>query len=183
MILPRPPNMVGSALFARAGHRVTMRPAQPPPIKRHLSSQHQDHESRPVESRPTRTDSPFPRPAWLLGTAIASGGLGYIGAHWIAEGSGYDASLNVPDNPSFGTEQDFGRGIAELRLAFGDDATSMVSTDPEDLHVHGFSLNGFYAGVPLSIQPSQLLNAAAFTLRTQGLHIVLLCIRGQRKTW
>lgn len=76
----------------------------------------------------------------------------------MAEGSRNNVSLNVPDNPSFGTPQDFARGIAELRMSLGENTASMVSTDPDDLHAHGFSPNGFHAGVFISVQPSQLLN-------------------------
>jgi hypothetical protein len=101
----------------------------------------------------------------------------------MAEGSRNNVSLNVPDNPSFGTPQDFERGIAELRLAFGENAASIVSTDPDDLHVHGFSLNGFYAGEFFSCSLPQFLNAATYPHHPQALHTVLLCTRGQRKTW
>lgn len=48
-------------------------------------------------------------------------------------------------NPKFGSPEDFKRAIAELRAAFSDEDDA-VTTDPHDLHDHGFSVNDYLPG-------------------------------------
>ncbi|KDQ13169.1 hypothetical protein BOTBODRAFT_111851 [Botryobasidium botryosum FD-172 SS1] len=50
--------------------------------------------------------------------------------------------------PTFGTPADFQQAIAELRTLFPADR---ISTDPDVLHVHGFSLNTYHPGAPHSV--------------------------------
>lgn len=51
-------------------------------------------------------------------------------------------------NNAYGTPEDFQKAISELRAAFSDEHA--VSTDPEDLHVHGFSDNDYHPGMLIS---------------------------------
>lgn len=44
----------------------------------------------------------------------------------------------------FGTPEDFNRAIEELKGALGKDS---VSTDREDLFIHGFSANDYHPGI------------------------------------
>ena len=48
------------------------------------------------------------------------------------------------EEPRFGTPEDFGMAIRELMETFTEDG--VVSTDPEDLHIHGFSEYDYHAG-------------------------------------
>ncbi|KAF8843456.1 hypothetical protein BDN67DRAFT_897080 [Paxillus ammoniavirescens] len=58
------------------------------------------------------------------------------------------------DEPTYGSPQDFQIAIQELRDTFakeGDGAEDVVSTDPEDLRVHGFSENDHHPGAPHTV--------------------------------
>ncbi|KDQ13157.1 hypothetical protein BOTBODRAFT_111787 [Botryobasidium botryosum FD-172 SS1] len=50
--------------------------------------------------------------------------------------------------PTFGTPADFQRAITELRAIF---PASRISTNPDVLHAHGFSLNTYHPGAPHSV--------------------------------
>lgn len=56
------------------------------------------------------------------------------------------------DEPSYGTPEDFQKAIQELRHIFSDEdhESGIVSTDPDDLRIHGFSENDHHPGVCLS---------------------------------
>lgn len=90
--------------------------------------------------------------AAIVGASIGSGILGYIlaqnqQAHKLkARDARADA---VPDSPTFGSPLDFQKAILELKATFVD--ASAVSTDPDDLHTHGFSKNDYYSGAFLLI--------------------------------
>jgi hypothetical protein len=83
--------------------------------------------------------------ALLVGASIGSGVLGYIFAQNQQTHEAHDAKSNaIPDSPTFGSPLEFQKAISELRATFADE--SAVSTDPDDLHVHGFSENDYYPG-------------------------------------
>ncbi|KAF8558658.1 hypothetical protein OG21DRAFT_1595268 [Imleria badia] len=52
------------------------------------------------------------------------------------------------DEPTYGTSEDFQKAIQELRDTFSNQGheSGVVSTDPDDLHVHGFSVNDYHPG-------------------------------------
>jgi D-lactate dehydrogenase (cytochrome) len=77
-------------------------------------------------------------PFWLL-ALIASGGLGYAIARYTEE-----PPVPKAAEPKFGTPEDFSRAIGELKGTLGKDR---VSTDPEDLFIHGFSANDYHPGM------------------------------------
>jgi len=84
--------------------------------------------------------------ALLVGSSIGSGLLGYIFAQNQKTHDADDTTANaVPDSPTFGSPLEFQKAISELKATFADE--SAVSTDPDDLHVHGFSENDYYPGM------------------------------------
>ncbi|KAG9308317.1 FAD-linked oxidase-like protein [Chiua virens] len=108
------------------------------------------HASTSGTSAPSRTTSSFPV---LLG-ALTCALIGYtIGSSTTLPSSLAFLGLGrqqVPtdDEPIYGTPADFQKAIQELRQAFsdGDQNSGIVSTDPEDLRVHGFSENDYHPG-------------------------------------
>ncbi|KAH7883039.1 hypothetical protein F5I97DRAFT_169398 [Phlebopus sp. FC_14] len=53
-------------------------------------------------------------------------------------------------DPHYGSPADFEKAINELRAVFNHDIDS-VSTDPEDLRIHGFSENDYHPGAPHTV--------------------------------
>ena len=85
------------------------------------------------------------RVALLVGASIGSGLFGYVLAQTqVHEALDTRTAASVPDSPTFGSPLEFQTAISELKATFTDE--SAVSTDPEDLHVHGFSENDYYPG-------------------------------------
>ncbi|QRV75424.1 FAD-binding domain-containing protein [Ceratobasidium sp. AG-Ba] len=87
----------------------------------------------------------------LVATAALAGTAGYT---FAAQGSVNDyrssyqrKATELPDN--YGSDEDFRRGIAELRAHFTEPGT--FSIDPDDLYDHGFSLNSYHHGAPHSV--------------------------------
>lgn len=86
----------------------------------------------------------------LATTAALAGTVGYA----LAQESQSDhrssyrrRAADLPNN--YGSDEDFRRGIAELRAHFTEPGT--FSTDPDALHAHGFSLNSYHDGAPHSV--------------------------------
>ncbi|KAI9567738.1 FAD-linked oxidase-like protein [Boletus coccyginus] len=57
------------------------------------------------------------------------------------------------DEPTYGTPEDFQQAIQELRHTFSDGPheSGVVSTDPDDLRIHGFSENDHHPGAPHTV--------------------------------
>jgi D-lactate dehydrogenase (cytochrome) len=89
--------------------------------------------------------------ALLLGASVGSGILGYV----LAQNQVYEGRNTtphpVPDSPAFGSPLEFQKAISELKAAFAD--ASAVSTDPDDLRIHGFSENDYYPGASIQNFP------------------------------
>jgi len=83
----------------------------------------------------------------LLSVALASVILGFGLANFSLFPSNVDG---VGVLPKFGSPEDVEKAIQELRTALV--AEARVSTDPGDLHIHGFSPNDHHPG-PLSPPP------------------------------
>lgn len=79
------------------------------------------------------------RAALLMTASIASGALGYF----VAQQNDNSSVLDSVDSPKFGSPNDFKKAIDALKDTFDQDT---VSTDPDDLHVHGFSANDYHPG-------------------------------------
>ena len=68
---------------------------------------------------------------------------------------GFTVAKSLPTNPTteshhatqFGSSDDFKKAIQELKSTFS--ADDKVSTDPDVLHVHGFSTNDYHPGMCL----------------------------------
>ena len=76
---------------------------------------------------------------------ISSGLLGFSLATWMAKPSQLDPGL-VDEQPQYGTPEDFKMAIATLEALFDDSA---ISTDPDVLYDHGFSINDYHPGTSL----------------------------------
>lgn len=57
------------------------------------------------------------------------------------------------DQPTYGTPEDFRQAIQELRHIFSNEGheSTLVSTNPDDLQVHGFSENDYHPGTSHSL--------------------------------
>lgn len=76
----------------------------------------------------------------LLSAASSIGGLaGFFLANRTGSGK---ATLS---KPQYGSPQDCSQAIEELRKTFADDADA-VSTNVDDIYVHGFSANDYHPG-------------------------------------
>lgn len=65
-------------------------------------------------------------------------------------GLGRQQASTEDDQPTYGTPEDFRKAIQELRHTFGNDSegheSAVVSTNPDDLQIHGFSENDYHPG-------------------------------------
>ncbi|KAG6878896.1 hypothetical protein C0992_006833 [Termitomyces sp. T32_za158] len=75
-------------------------------------------------------------------SCISSGIIGFTLAKTLG-GSPFEKAGSI-EKPKYGTPKDFERAIQELKAAFPDADT--VSTDPEDLRIHGFSVYDYRPG-------------------------------------
>jgi D-lactate dehydrogenase (cytochrome) len=83
----------------------------------------------------------------LATTAVVAGSIGY----GVSQESQHDHRSSyqrrVTELPNtYGSEEDFRRGIAELRAHFTEPGT--FSTDPDTLHEHGHAVGSFHDGAP-----------------------------------
>ena len=99
------------------------------------------HRDAHTTSTSNRNTGSIPRGPLRLLALIASGGLGYAIARYTQE-----PPVSKAAEPKFGTPEDFNRAIEELKRALGKDS---VSTDREDLFIHGFSANDYHPGMIL----------------------------------
>jgi hypothetical protein len=100
-----------------------------------------------TSARPPKTPKVLPTCAAALIAAVSS----LLGFYLSKEHSEWKAKrANTTAIPQFGSSQDFESAIAELRIALdlnaGEDVTEKVSTDPDELHTHGFSENDHFPG-------------------------------------
>jgi D-lactate dehydrogenase (cytochrome) len=80
----------------------------------------------------------------LVGYHLASEFDNYISGRPVFTFTTNSDSDDYFTKPKFGSPQDFHKAIEELRKAFP--AEDTVTTDPEDLHDHGFSVNDYLPG-------------------------------------
>ncbi|KAI0669124.1 FAD-linked oxidase-like protein [Trametes maxima] len=106
--------------------------------RRSYSSTTSPGESAP-QSQPKGSSSSAPL-AFAVGSVL-SGALGYYLAT-SAKDEPEGGRAGVQFNTKYGSPEDFKRAIEELRLAFSDE--DAVTTDVEDLEVHGFSENDYH---------------------------------------
>ena len=79
---------------------------------------------------------------------IGSGLLGFSLATWMAKPSQLpsgDPGL-VDEQPQYGTPEEFKMAIAALESLFDDSA---ISTNPDVLYDHGFSIDDYHPGTSL----------------------------------
>lgn len=80
----------------------------------------------------------------FLVASITSGIIGYSYAQTKQARAHTPIEPETVQGPQFGSPEDFKKGIDDLRQAFPSENT--VSTDPEDLHHHGFSIYDYHPG-------------------------------------
>ncbi|KAE9394580.1 hypothetical protein BT96DRAFT_923434 [Gymnopus androsaceus JB14] len=80
----------------------------------------------------------------LVGSSLVGGLLGFT----LANREPSSATLNT-SKPQYGSPEDFAKAIEELKETFPDEGA--VSTDPEDVYHHGFSLNDYHPGTSHSV--------------------------------
>ena len=82
-----------------------------------------------------------------VGLGLGSGFLGYSLATWNAKPSSLRDNGSADQKPQYGSPEDFEKAIADLKAVPLDGA---VSTDPDVLYAHGFSVNDYHPGTYLS---------------------------------
>ncbi len=88
---------------------------------------------------PPREIPPKLRPAYsLLAVSLASGALGYFLSSW----NNTEAILTTP---KYGSLKEYEQAISELQRIFSD-RDGVVSTDLQDLHIHGHSEYDYLPG-------------------------------------
>ncbi|KAL0575139.1 D-lactate ferricytochrome c oxidoreductase [Marasmius crinis-equi] len=84
--------------------------------------------------------------AWILaGSTIVSGALGYAIARNSSSQVDQPVEKSLSQFGKYGTVEDFAKAVKELRDTFTNNPDA-VSTDPEDLRIHGFSENDYHPG-------------------------------------
>jgi D-lactate dehydrogenase (cytochrome) len=78
-----------------------------------------------------------------LGIVLGSVGSGLLG-YTVAQAHPASRAPLHDVLPTYGTPEDFQSAIKDLRVAFP--AGDAVSTDLDDLHMHGFSENDHHPG-------------------------------------
>ncbi|KIK64084.1 hypothetical protein GYMLUDRAFT_71528 [Collybiopsis luxurians FD-317 M1] len=78
----------------------------------------------------------------LAGSSLISGALGFA---WANRSQPVVSS----SKPQYGSAKDFEKAISELKIAFPDE--DAVSTDPDDVYAHGFSVNDYHPGTAHSV--------------------------------
>lgn len=114
--------------------------------------------------RHASTSNTLTSPRVILGIRVLLGALscallGYtIGTSTSPPSPGVSLGLarrqasTEDDEPTYGTPKDFQKAVQELRDTFSNQGheSEIVSTDPDDLRVHGFSENDYHPGGCLS---------------------------------
>ncbi|CAE6450701.1 unnamed protein product [Rhizoctonia solani] len=86
----------------------------------------------------------------LAGTAIVAGSVGYGVAQEPQHDHRSSYRRRITELPNkYGSDEDFRRGIEELRSHFTEPGT--FSINPDVLHEHGFSVNSYHEGAPHSV--------------------------------
>ncbi|CUA76047.1 hypothetical protein RSOLAG22IIIB_02054 [Rhizoctonia solani] len=86
----------------------------------------------------------------LAGTAIVAGSVGYGVAQEPQHDHRSSYRRRITELPDkYGSDEDFRRGIEELRSHFTEPGT--FSINPDVLHEHGFSVNTYHTGFPHSV--------------------------------
>jgi D-lactate dehydrogenase (cytochrome) len=77
---------------------------------------------------------------------ILATGIGGIAIGFVAAKSSSSGDKVSSKEPQYGTVAEFALAIRDLRATFSS-RSDAVSTDPDDLQVHGFSMNDHHPGM------------------------------------
>ncbi|KAF7794752.1 hypothetical protein EIP86_005890 [Pleurotus ostreatoroseus] len=122
---------------------------KPTPLKPEILRGVRAQSTHSTSETSTTTKSFLSAPIVLFAGALLGGGA-TAAYYFSSSSSSLDAHSQVVEGPAglnnaYGSPADFQRAIEELRAAFP--AEHAVSTDAEDLHVHGFSDNDYHPGL------------------------------------
>ncbi|KAI3399429.1 hypothetical protein diail_6902 [Diaporthe ilicicola] len=98
-----------------------------------------------TKSPPSSSAGGDSAPAWtgngVLGVALVAGVLGWGLATMVTGGSGKRPMLldSKQQPPRYASTREMEIAIQEIRDAIGSDGDDIISTDPDDLHAHGYS--------------------------------------------
>ncbi|KAJ7486700.1 FAD-linked oxidase-like protein [Mycena latifolia] len=81
-----------------------------------------------------------------LATGICGLAVGFGASQFFQE----NKVSGSPQQPQYGTTKEFSKAIEQMRAAFSA-RPGVVSTDPDDLKVHGLSTNSYHTGVDHSV--------------------------------
>ncbi|PCH38627.1 hypothetical protein WOLCODRAFT_136371 [Wolfiporia cocos MD-104 SS10] len=137
-----PPLRSGLASRCRDGHSTIGRP-HVIPRRYSTSSQASGSQAPPVKQAGLSWYY-----ALAAGSAIGAGlGYYYAGGTTQADKNRHVSTSGL--NAQYGTPEDFQRAILELQKALPSEGA--VSTDPDDLHTHGYSDNDYHPAFPPSV--------------------------------
>ncbi|KAJ3744008.1 FAD-linked oxidase-like protein [Lentinula detonsa] len=147
--VPRPSFMqrkfLPSSLFIRAHPRVISLNSRYPVKGLRFVSSSTSSNSRSSFSARTTT-------FFALGSALIGGLLGFsfaYGPQSSVSSPPTSLSTKTVTKPRYGSAEDFQKAIEELKRTFPDEDT--VSTNPEDVYNHGFSVNDYHPGISHSV--------------------------------
>lgn len=79
----------------------------------------------------------------MIALLSAASSIGGLAGYFLADRNGSGKATH--SKPQYGSPQDCSQAIEELRKTFADDADA-VSTNVDDIYVHGFSANDYHPG-------------------------------------
>ncbi|KAF7298036.1 FAD-binding protein [Mycena chlorophos] len=91
-----------------------------------------------------------PNVSLLVAASLSAGALIGFGASRLSPSDAPSLKATGLPKPVYGTAKDFNHAIDDLRRVFST-REDVVSTDPDDLAIHGLSTNTYHAGVPHSV--------------------------------
>lgn len=130
-------------LFTSSAVRPTSRYVRTGPARTFYATRQAGQQNDPShEDRHSTKPAAFSRLLYIAGLGAAAGLGAYLSASSSQSASQVSGLVNV-----YGTPADFQKAIDELKDAFP--ADDLVSTDVEDLEVHGSSDNDYHPGASI----------------------------------
>ena len=137
MLCTRAATKTGFSSFLRIQRRT-----RPVAVLRQFSSQ--GSSPRPTASTVTQNATKYSSTT-LLFTSLLAGLVGFTVANSVPNLLSPTIKDHGSESTQFGSSDDFKKAIQELQSTFPMD--NKVSTDPDDLHAHGFSENAHHPGM------------------------------------
>lgn len=126
--------------------------------------------------RPYATSVARPKPGLTaLVTGICGIALGFGAAQFFQE-----TKVPTPHKPTYGTAKEFSQATGDLRKSFSA-RSEAISTDPDDLKLHGLSTNTYHTGAVDSLFKFRWLTFLYNFF--QASTTVLSCIQNLQRMW